>query len=833
MKRIFLVDGNSLANRAFYAMPYFTNSKGEPSGAVFGFANLIIKLITEEKPDGIVVAFDHARKTFRNDIFADYKGNRKATPEELTKQFPIIKEMLSKLGITIYEEAGIEADDIIGTLSKNIKDAKKVIISGDRDLLQLIDDNTEVWLTKKGLTELQKLDTGELLKEFSIKPFQVIEMKALMGDSSDNIPGVSGIGEKTALKLVCDYGDLDNIYKNIDDLTKGLQDKLVSNKEMAYISKDLATIRCDENVEIKSTDYKFPFKKEAYNFFKEWSFASLIKRKNLFEDIEGFEEENVVAKKIKLENLDMVKNLAKKTKDYFAYNLSKMEFSVDSGEIYYLSQVVDMFNDYLNFDDVFDILKPIFENEKILKITYSAKKDMKSLKGYGIKLKSFFDLEISKYLLFAGIKANEEEKNVNEYHTQMKKDIEKIKEYGLENLLYNCEFPLVEVLFEMEEDGFKLNEEVLASLDKEYSDLLANLEEEIKKLAGEDFNLSSPKQMSYILFDKLGLYSYNNKKKSTSAEYLQEMIDQHEIIEKILLFRKVSKIKNTYIDVYKNLCQTKGSVIHTVFNQTLTSTGRLSSSDPNLQNIPTKDDLGRNLRKMFVSKFENGKIISADYNQIELRLLAAMSNEEELIKAYQNGEDIHAKTASQIFNVDIKDVTPLQRREAKAVNFGVIYGISDYGLAQNIKTSRKRAKAYIDSYFIRYPKVKEFSNKNIEYARYNGYVKTLFGRIRHIPEIQSSNFNTRGFAERVAMNMPLQGTASDIIKFAMIKVFEKLKGLKSQLILQIHDELIIDVYPGEEEKVKEILKSVMENIVSLSVNLPVSIGEGKSLFECK
>lgn len=833
MKRLFLIDGNSLVNRAFYAMPFLTNFKAEPSGAVFGFANLIIKLITEEKPDEIIVAFDHARKTFRNEIFAEYKGTRKPMPEELKSQFPAIKEMLKLMGITTIESSGIEADDILGTLAKTNTDLQKIIISGDRDLLQLIDDKTEVWLTKKGVTDLQKLDEKELMNVYKIKPFQVVEMKALMGDSSDNIPGVEGIGEKTALKLIESYGDIDNLYQSIHEISGKLKEKLVNGREKAYLSRELATIKTDCGLVYEISNYKFPFSIEVYNFFKDWSFSSLIKKESLFEEIENKNDPIAIAKRTKIEKIEDVSNLKSKIKKEFAYSLEKLEFSPNSNEIFYLEPVLTMFNDTLSVEEILKELKEIFENKDILKITTSAKKDMKKLKELSVTLENFFDLEIANYLVYAGIKTNNNDIFLNEYFSEKEHLSKKIKEYGLENLLYGCEFPLTNVLCNMENNGFMIDKDYLLKLNEEYSSDLKILEKEIKEFAGEDFNINSPKQVSDVLFKKLNLSSYNNKKLSTRADILEEMIDQHPIVEKILTYRKLYKIQTTYLNVYLTICEKSGPLIHTIFNQTVTSTGRLSSTEPNLQNIPTRDDLGKKIRKLFISKFKNGKIMSADYNQIELRLMADMSGEEELINAYKRGEDIHSLTASQIFNIPIDQVSQSQRREAKAVNFGIIYGISDYGLAQNIKTSRFRAKNYIDSYFLKYPKVKEFSNQNIDFARKNGYIKTLFGRIRHIPEINSSNYNTRTFAERVAMNMPLQGSASDIIKFAMIEIDKKLKGYKSQLILQIHDELVVDVFPGEEEKVKNILLDSMENVVKLKVNLPVSINVGQTLYDCK
>lgn len=834
MKRIFLVDGNSLANRAFYALPFLTNLKGEPSGAVYGFANLLIKLITDEKPDDIIVAFDHARKTFRNNIFAEYKGTRKPTPPELISQLPIIKEMLNKMQITTIESDGIEADDIIGTLSKNFPDFKKVIISGDRDLLQLINNETEVWLTKKGLTDLQKLTNDNMYSEMGVYPKQVVDLKALMGDTSDNIPGVPGIGEKTALKLIDTYATLENLYKNIDDITGKLGEKLRINKDLAFISKELATIKTDCKLKFSQNGLNFPFNWEIYQFFVDWNFSSLVHRKDLFKN-EVFEKlSSKDGNKKKIQNFDDIREIKAKIKNWMAYSIHDLKFSVTEGEVYYLEPIISMFSETLSLEDVLEELKDVFEDKNILKITKNSKQDMHKLGEQNISLNNFFDLSISNYLLSAGIKINDGDFGVDKFYGKYLEEKRKIEEEeGLNDILYNCELPLVEVLYNMEKNGFKIDEEKLNELDSEYSEEIANLQNQIYDLAGEEFNINSPKQVGEILFDKLNLKSYNNKKRSTGSDYLLEMVDQHPIVNCILNYRKISKLLTTYVNVYKKICASDGNTIHTIFNQTLTSTGRLSSSEPNLQNIPTRDDIGKSIRKLFISKFDGGEIISADYNQIELRLLADLSGEEELIEAYKHGDDIHSLTASQIFNVPIEKVTASQRRDAKAVNFGIIYGISDYGLAQNIKTSRKVAKDYIDSYFIRYPKVKEFSDNNIEFARQNGYIKTNYGRIRRIPEINASNYNVRTFAERVAMNMPLQGTASDIIKFAMIKVFNKLKGCRSQLILQIHDELIVDVYPGEEKIVKEILQESMESIFKGQVKLMVSVNEGKNLFYCK
>ena len=829
MNKLLIVDGNSIANRAFYALPFLSNHLGEPSGAVFGFANILIKIIKEEKPSHIVIAFDHARKTFRNEIYSEYKMQRSPTPIELVSQFPVIKQMLSTMDIKIVEQEGIEADDIIGTIAKN-NACKKLILSGDRDLLQLIDGDTVVWLTKKGVSEVDKVDENRLKEEFGIKPYQVIELKALMGDKSDNIPGVMGVGEKTAQSLIEQYGDIDTVYQNLDNLKPKLKEKLEEDKDMAYTSKKLATIKTDCQFVFSLDDCRlnFPFSEKVYKFFEKMDFTSLTKNTDLFS------REVELAKDVKREKLtyENLPNLKDFKDDYFCYNLQDMEF-LCADNLLYLDKNIDMFSDNLDLKDCLNALKNVFENDKILKLTFSAKSDMHLLKKYGIVLNNYYDLAVGDYIVNAGQKTTVK-LSLNDYYSHYKELKEKIEENNLSFIYDKIEKPLIEILFSMEENGFRINEERLEELDEEFTKKLEDLTKNIYEEAGEEFNINSPRQVAHILFDKLGIKAYNNKKMSTKADILEEL-RFIPIVEDILNYRKYAKLKNTYIDVYEKLIAEYGDIIHTTFNQTLTSTGRLSSSEPNLQNIPTRDDYGKNLRKIFVSKFQGGKIISADYNQIELRLLADMSGEDELINSYRQGKDIHALTASQIFNVDIDKVSSLQRREAKAVNFGIIYGISDYGLSQNIKITRESAKKYINSYFTRYPKVKKFMDNNVTFAKEKGYAVTKFGRIRKIPELSSSKYQTRAFGERVAMNMPLQGTASDIIKLAMIRVYNALKekNLKSQLILQIHDELIIDTFPGEEEVIERLLKSAMEGVTELKVPLIVSMGCGESLYDCK
>ena len=833
MEKLLIIDGNSIANRAYYALPFLSNHKGEPSGAVFGFANILIKLISQTHPSHIIVAFDHARRTFRNDIYQEYKMQRKPSPHELLVQFPAIKDMLKTMGISVYESSGIEADDIIGTICKSYS-GEKFILSGDRDLLQLIDDNTSVWLTKKGVSEVDKVDEVRLKELFNLKPYQIIELKGLMGDSSDNIPGVKGVGEKTALTLLEQYGNIENIYKNIDNISGKLKDKLIQDKHMAFLSKTLATIKtdCDIKFDIDECKFNFPFSKEVFDFFNDYDFSSITRNSALFDF-----SNTAQTKEVKIQSLTLTKDVLDEINlnlpTMFCYDLKKMQF-IYNDKIYFLSANYGMFENAISFEEFCRSLKNIFENDSIVKVTKDAKNDMHLLSKFGISLNNYFDLNVADYILNAGLKTTTQELPLEKYASHNRQAIEEINRGNLKFIYEEIEKPLVKILFSMEEAGFKLNEDKLNGIDDEFSNQIENLTKQIYLEAGEEFNINSPKQVAYILFEKLGIKTYNNKKQSTSADILNE-IRYIPIVDNILTYRKYAKIKNTYIDVYKKICQSDGDVIHTTFNQTLTSTGRLSSSEPNLQNIPTRDDVGKNLRKIFISKFANGKIISADYNQIELRLLADMSGEEELIQSYRDGKDIHAITASQIFNVPLDEVTESERRDAKAVNFGIIYGISDYGLSQNIKSTRAKAKDYINSYFTRYPLVKQFMDNNVAFAREKGYAITKFGRIRKIPEISSSKFNIRTFGERVAMNMPLQGTASDIIKLAMIKVYNAFKeaNLKSHLILQIHDELIVDTFPGEEEKVKDILKYEMENVATLKVPLVVSIGIGESLYDCK
>ena len=828
--KFLIVDGNSLAYRAYYAMPFLTSPEGTNTGAVFGFFNMLLKAIEDNTPNYIAVAFDFSKHTFRTEIFKDYKGTRQETPPELREQFPIIKELLKKLKIAVFEMENIEADDIIGTLAKSSKTTKNLILSGDRDLLQLIDTNTEVLLTKHGTTSTKSMTLESLKEEMHITPSQVVDLKALMGDNSDNIPGVKGVGPKTAQDLIEAYGTLENVYKHIDELKGSLKEKLIKDKEMAFLSYTLAKIKTDVELDFKLENLKlhYPFDVSIKEDFKRFGFGMFLKR-NIYAEVKEVEEKSQ-SKNIEIDSLEILENL--ELSNTFAFNFNgNIEFSTNSDTIYTLKKNFDLFSKSIETNDVILKLKNVLEDDSILKLTSDLKQELHLLKNLGIEVKNVFDLKLGAYLIGGSKNITTSTNTYFELYEDIKT---KLKNLDLEKLYYNIELPLLYVLYDMESAGFKINSKELLELSDKYTKELSELENSIQELAGEQFNVKSPKQLASILFDKLGLKAkFFHKKNSTNIDVLNELASEHPIVPLIIRYRKIQKLHSTYIEPYIELVKNSGDIIHTVFNQTLTATGRLSSSEPNLQNIPVRDDEGKLLRKLFISRFDGGNIISADYNQIELRLLAHYSGDEKLVNAYKENKDIHTLTASQVFGVPESEVTPIQRRSAKAVNFGIIYGISDFGLSQNANLSRKEAKLYIEKYFATYPSVKEYMDSNVKFARENGYIKTIMGRIRRIPEINSNVYQTRQFGERVAMNMPLQGSASDIIKMAMIKVEEALKNLKSKLILQIHDELIVDTYPGEESMVKQILKDCMENVVTLKVPLPVDINVGKTWFDCK
>ena len=853
MKKLVLIDGNSLINRAFYATPAFSAKDGTPTNAVFGFVNMLIKLIGEENPEYIAVAFDVHHPTFRHGMFADYKGTRKPMPDDLRPQIPLLKEVLSEMGIYTVEKPGFEADDLIGTIAKGTS-VKTIIITGDRDSFQLVDDETEVHFTKRGISDVDVLNIDNFTLKTGITPMQVIDLKALMGDSSDNIPGVKGIGEKTALTMVQTYGDIDNLYAHIEDFKGKTKEKLVEGEPLARLSKTLATIdtKVDIEINLDKMKYSFPFPSGLKRKFFELDFKKFLSKDSLFEaesqtTVTHCGEVSSVELKV-VTSLSEIDDLL--TNDKFSVVFSKDLYIYPFGNVEYKIPLKEnLFDDGFLFTDIADKLKVLFSDKQLL---VYLKKDLKhKLAWYGVDyFTNSDDLALIKYLVdFSGreetlddvIFAYDLDKTMPAYSQKVAFDrlINRAKEEGLYSLYKDVELPLSDVLFDMEVAGFKVDERALNDLSIAYSAKLKELESNIKKMAGEeDFNVNSPKQLGIVLFEKLGL-PYPKRKKdgaySTAQDILESLSGDYPIIDEILKYRQLQKLVSTYIEGFKPVIEKGTGLIHTSFNQTVTATGRLSSKAPNLQNIPVRDEEGKIIRKFFVARDSDHILVGADYSQIELRLLAAFSGCQALIDAYTKGEDIHTQTASRVFGVDIGSVTPAMRRDAKAVNFGIIYGISEYGLAKNIKTSNAVARDYIKKYFETYPEVKDYMNKNVAFARENGYLTTYFKRRRYLPDINSSNFNVRTYAERAAMNLPLQGTSADIIKIAMINVDKRLKkeGLKSKLILQIHDELIVDALKTEQEQVKRILIEEMEGAANLSVRLTVETEVGETWFDAK
>ncbi len=851
MNKLVLIDGNSLINRAFYATPPLSAKDGTPTNAVYAFVNMLVRIIGDIKPQYILVAFDRKEPTFRHEMYADYKGTRKPMPEDLRPQIDLMKKVLDTMGISRYEQAGIEADDIIGSMAKRYK-GDTIIITGDKDSFQLVDETTSVYFTRRGITETEIYSNENFKEKTGIEPIQIIDLKSMMGDSSDNIPGIAGVGEKTALSLVEKYGSLENLYSHIDELSGKLKEKVENSKDIAYLSKTLATINVKLDIPVKDEDmgYSFPFGAATKKLFIDLDFKNVLRREELFL---ADDEISVSVKKNKelpeiIEVNDVV-SLPKFDEDkLLAVNLGD-NLNVYDGEKEYKINITDNFFDKgIMYGEAVRYLEKLVEKDKRNFIVY-AKKDLRTeLNKFKVAFNAFaYDVAIEKYLAdFSGkdeklsevIAAYDLDKDrigwsLNEIHDRL---FEKLKTENMLDLYEKVELPLSDVLFSMERSGFKVDVATLNEMANEYDKRIAVIAEKIDEYAGEKVNPNSPKQLGKILYDKLGLISGKKKgNPSTSADVLEKIADKHPIVPLILKYRQLQKLNSTYIKGFRPLIDEDTGLIHTCFNQTLTTTGRLSSKEPNLQNIPVREQEGKEIRKLFVSSFENGKIVGADYSQIELRLLAHFSKCQPLIDAFLSGKDIHRITASQVFGVGEDQVTPEMRRSAKAVNFGIIYGISDYGLSEQLKISPKKAGEYIAKYFDAYPHVKEYMNSNVEFARKNGYVSTLLGRKRYIPEINSSNFNLRSFGERAAMNMPLQGTAADVIKIAMIKVANRIKkeGLRSRLILQVHDELIVDTAEDEVEEVKNILVEEMQSAVTLSVPLTVETECGTRWFDAK
>ncbi len=833
MDRLLLIDGNSILNRAYYAIPPLNAGNGKNVNAVYGFTNILLRAVSDTQATHAVVAFDMRGENFRKKLYPEYKANRKGMPDDLAEQMPILHGLLSAMDITVCEKAGVEADDIIGTLAGR-SPMQSVVLSGDRDLLQLVGENTTVLLTKKGISDVEVNDVATLPENHGVTPRQVIEYKALCGDSSDNIPGVPGIGDKGAKNLLAEYGDVDGIYENIDSVKGAVKKKLIEGKELCYLSRKLAEIVTDADV---SVDYgkcrlRKVFSLRAKEYLSSLEFNAIIKRLS-FEDkdeiaVETVEKEIKTAEEI-LKTLGNAREIAfdaEERQDGFT-----IRYATDERTEYFLSA---------GKEELKSLLAP-FEGKKL--IVYDGKHYMRLFKENGAVFTETDDLSLMDYI--ADYRPSQTKKDFFEKYgvshpasdlfAVRKKLDGKLVADGTERLYREIELPLSKVLFEMEETGVKADESVIKELGEKYRKETEVLTRQAWEYAGEEFNVLSPKQLAVVLFDRLRLPVKGLKKTktgySTDAENLERLIGVHPIIETIMRIRQLSKLTGTYIDGL--LPYVRDGFVHTTFNQTQTVTGRLSSSEPNLQNIPVRTDEGREIRRIFVS--DCGYLISADYSQIELRLLASFSGDPVLTEAYKEGKDIHALVASQIFGVPMELVTSSMRRTAKAVNFGIIYGISEYGLAQNAHLTPGNAKKYIENYFLSYPTIKTYLDGCVEKARNDGFVTTVTGRKRMLPEINSKNFRLRSFAERAAMNMPLQGSAADIIKIAMINVDRAMKRekLKSRLILQIHDELIVDAYEEEIPAVENLLIREMENAVKLNVPLTVNVSRGKDMNEAK
>ena len=882
-KRLIIIDGNSIINRAFYALPDMTNSEGLHTNAVYGFTRMLFKIIDDYKPTHISVAFDKKAPTFRHKEYADYKAGRKKMPDELGQQLQPLKELLDTFNIHRMEMAGYEADDLIGTVAKmgEDNDFEVYIVTGDKDAIQLASNKTTTLITKKGVGEVEEYNYDSVVERYEMTPTQFIDLKGLMGDKSDNIPGVPGIGEKTGIKLIKEFSSIENIIENIDQLKGSVKKKIEENKEQAIFSKKLATIIRDVPIEISLDELSYGDydKKAVIEEFKKFGFTTLIKQVLAMDDVEG---ESTVEEKIelKISHLDNVlefKKEVEKTNKLFIKTVSKVGNILEQNLMYvFLS--ADGENIYYINDEELELIKDIISNEEIKKIGYNLKDDYLAFKPYNIEINNmFFDIAIGEYLidsksstsyecsdiamkyLTKKIKSQEEllgkgakakkfsDLSLEELSTYFGEILNTVynvypmmektfKDMDMEYLFYDVEMPLVEVLGSMEYCGMAVDKNQLNELGNKFKEIISNLEEEIFSLAGEKFNINSPKQLGVILFERLELPVIKKTKTgySTSADVLEKLRDKHEIIDKITEYRQIVKLNSTYVEGLLGIINPISGRIHSSFNQTITTTGRISSTEPNLQNIPVKTEMGREIRKVFIAD-EHSKLVDADYSQVELRVLAHMSGDEHMIEAFQNDIDIHSKTASQIFGVDVNDVSSKQRSEAKAINFGIVYGKTDFGLSQDLNIPVPQAKAYIESYFANYDKIKVFMDDAIKNATDNGYALTIFNRRRYIPEINSSNFMVRNQGKRFAMNAPIQGSAADIIKIAMVNVFTRLKdeNLKSRLILQVHDELIVEAVEEELDKVCNIVKEEMESAVNLQVHLDVDLNVGDSWFETK
>ncbi|MEH7129601.1 DNA polymerase I [Neobacillus drentensis] len=875
-KKLVLIDGNSIAYRAFFALPLLNNDKGIHTNAVYGFTMMLMKILEDEKPTHILVAFDAGKTTFRHKTFSEYKGGRQKTPPELSEQFPFIRDLLDAYGISRYELENYEADDIIGTLSLTAEnDGFEVkVISGDKDLTQLSSAATTVGITRKGITDIEEYTPEHVAEKYGLIPDQIIDMKGLMGDPSDNIPGVPGVGEKTAIKLLKEFSTLENLLNSIDQVTGNkLKEKLEEFKNQAIMSKELATIERQAPVEVdlETVAYEGFIREKLVGLFKELGFHTLLAKLGEGPDVIEEHELEEIEFHIPTEI----------TEELFAdsnyFYVEMLDDNYHYAEIIGFSLVNENGHFYLPTDLALQSVafKKWAEDESKKKTVYDAKRSEVSLRRHDIHLKGAdFDILMASYIInpseniedlaaitkrfdLHNIQSDEsfygkgakrkvpEEAKLAEHLVRKSLAMSDIKEKLEDELRKNeqyelfteLEMPLSLILADMESCGIKVEQERLQKMGKELNDRLVEIEERICELAGEKFNINSPKQLGVILFEKLNLSSVKKTKTgySTSADVLEKLADDHEIIEHILLYRQLGKLQSTYIEGLLKVINPKTGKVHTRYQQTLTATGRLSSIDPNLQNIPIRLEEGRKIRQAFVPSEEGWIIFAADYSQIELRVLADIAGDEKLIQAFKEDMDIHTKTAMEVFHVSKEEVTSNMRRQAKAVNFGIVYGISDYGLSQSLGISRKEAGQFINRYLDTYPGVKEYMDDIIHSAKQKGYVSTLMQRRRYLPEITARNFNIRSFAERTAMNTPIQGSAADIIKKAMIDMDDALKdkGLKTRLLLQVHDELIFEAPEDELEILKKLVPDVMENALELKVPLKVDFAYGPTWFDAK
>lgn len=875
-KTVMLIDGSSLIFRAFFALPNLSNNDGVMTNGVYGFLTMYRNAFDKYKPDYVLVAFDRSSKTFRNDEYKDYKANRDKTPNELSYQFGILKDVLDSMGVKYTDLDGFEADDIVGTYARMAKEAgdEAVLITGDRDYLQLVDDNVLVYLTKKGVSDTVEYTVDKIKEEYGITPKQLIDVKGLMGDKSDNIPGVDGIGEKRALEFIRKYGSIENLYDNLDEISgKKTKESLENNEAVAYMSKKIGTIVTHAPVEFEYDDLALgEVDKEGLRE----KFSKLNFNKFLEElDGDGSESESKEFTYKIGGNLKDLIDSSKKTKEIFFKSVYDGENYIHS-EIFRLAIKTKDTDTYIIEPEKISELKNIFEDKTINKISFDIKEEMVLLDKLGIDLigpyddlmlmhylidpsRSSYDLKLlsqsyltyeldsdesligkgAKTKKYAEVDQDDLAKllasQVNAIEDSRDKVFKNLAEYEMVDLYENIEKRLARVLASMETIGFGTDRKILEGLKADLDKQIEAITSEIYDLAGSEFNINSTKQLGEVLFKDLDLPVVKKTKTgfSTDAKVLEKLRDKHPIIEKIERYREIYKLRSTYIEGLENAIDEDGR-IRSTFRQNIASTGRLSSQEPNLQNLPIKTDEGRAIRKAF--KAGEGKIlIDADYSQIELRILASLADDKNMQDAFNHGIDIHTQTASEVFHTPLDEVTKLQRSEAKAVNFGIIYGISDYGLSQNLNIPRPRAKEYIDKYKKSYPQIKEYMDDVVQLARSQGYIETLFKRRRYIPEISSRNFNVRSFGERIALNTPIQGTAADIIKIAMIDTYNKLKeeGLDAKIILQIHDEIIIESSEKDKEKARDILKKCMEGAAKLKVDLLVDIGFGESMYESK